>query len=142
MRFHIITVGQPRLSYAKQGWEEYWERLRHYHKLRTTHIEDKQADTKHVLAAAGNSYKVALVIKGEPLSSEELAAFLEKRAMEGKEISFMIGGPNGLPREVIRQADYKWSFGPLTYPHDLAMVILLESLYRASAINAGHPYHK
>jgi 23S rRNA (pseudouridine1915-N3)-methyltransferase len=142
MKLHIITVGQPKLSYAKQGWEEYWERLRHYHKLRETHIDDKHNDADHILKAAENSYKVALVIKGKPLSSEDLAGFLEKRAMEGREISFIIGGPNGLPEDVIKQADYKWSFGPLTYPHDLAMVVLLESLYRASTINAGQPYHK
>jgi 23S rRNA (pseudouridine1915-N3)-methyltransferase len=142
MKLHIITVGRPKLSYAKQGWEEYWDRLKHYHKLRVTHIDDKHCDTKHILAAAGNSYKVALSIKGRPVSSEELAGLLEKLSLGGREVSFMIGGPNGLPREVVRQADYKWSFGPLTYPHDLAMVMLLESLYRASTINAGHPYHR
>jgi 23S rRNA (pseudouridine1915-N3)-methyltransferase len=142
MKLHIITVGQPKLGYAKQGWGEYWERLKHYHKLRTTHIDDKHNDAKHILAVADRSYKVALVIKGEPLSSEELAGFLEKHSIDGREISFIIGGPNGLPKEVIKQADYHWSFGPLTYPHDLAMVVLLESLYRASTINAGHPYHR
>lgn len=142
MQIHVITVGQPKLDYAKQGWEEYWKRLTRYHKLRVTRINDKQGDAKHILAAAGNAYKVALCVKGERLSSEDLAKFLEKQALESREISFMVGGPNGLPKEVIRQSDYKWSFGPLTYPHDLAMVVLLESLYRASTINTGHPYHK
>jgi 23S rRNA (pseudouridine1915-N3)-methyltransferase len=142
MKLHIITIGQPKLNYAKQGWEEYWNRLKHYHKLQVTHIDDKQNDARHILAAAGNSYKIALSIKGRPMSSEELAEFLEKRSLDGREVSFIVGGPDGLPEAVIEQADYEWSFGPLTYPHDLAMLMLLESLYRASTINAGHPYHK
>jgi 23S rRNA (pseudouridine1915-N3)-methyltransferase len=142
MKLHIITVGQPRLDYAKQGWDEYWSRLKHYYQLRVTHIADKQNDAAHILNAAGNGYKVALVIEGRQLSSPELAEFLEKRALESREVSFIIGGPDGLPADVINQADYQWSFSALTFPHDLAMVVLLESLYRAGAISAGQPYHR
>lgn len=142
MKIHIIAVGSPKLEYAKQGWEEYFNRLRHYHQLSATHIPDKKNDAKSILEAAGNSYKVGLVIKGQQLSSPELADFLDKRALESREVSFIIGGPDGLPHEVIDQTDYKWSLGKLTFPHDLAMVILLETLYRASTISAGQPYHR
>lgn len=142
MKFHIITVGSPKLGYAKQGWEEYFNRLKHYHQLRVTHIPDKRNDATSILEAAGNSYKVGLVIEGNQLSSPELSDFLDKRALEGRELCFLIGGPDGLPQEVIDRLDYQWSFGKLTFPHDLAMVILLESLYRASTISAGHPYHR
>ena len=144
MKIHIITVGEPKLAYAKQGWEEYLKRLQRYHNVRVTHIADKWAyDATYIQQTAGNAYKVALVIdSGKEFSSPELAEFLEKRAIDAREVCFMIGGPEGLPTEVINQADYKWSFGKLTYPHDLAMVILLEALYRASTISAGHPYHK
>lgn len=142
MKLHIITVGQPKLQYAQEGWAEYWKRLKHYHQLRVTHIPDKQNDAEHILAAAGNSYKVALVIEGEQQTSQQLAKFLDKRALEGREVSFIIGGPDGLPDKVIQAADLQWSFGQLTFPHDLAMVILLESLYRASTISTGHPYHR
>jgi 23S rRNA (pseudouridine1915-N3)-methyltransferase len=141
MKIHIITIGQPKLAYAKQGWEEYWNRLKHYHQLRVTHIPDKQNDAEHILAAAGNSYKVALVIEGQQFSSPELSEFLDRRAQEGREVCFMIGGPDGLPPGVIQAADMQWSFGKSTYPHDLAMLMLLESLYRASTISAGQPYH-
>jgi 23S rRNA (pseudouridine1915-N3)-methyltransferase len=82
------------------------------------------------------------VIEGEQLSSRQLAAFLQKRAIDGRELCLVIGGPEGLPEAVIAAADYQWSFSKLTFPHDLAMVILLEALYRASTINAGTPYHK
>lgn len=142
MKLHIITIGQPKLEYAKQGWEEYLGRLKHYHQVRVTHIADKQNDTEHILAAAGNSYKVGLIINGRPLTSQSLSTFLDQKAQEGRELSFIIGGPDGLTSEVIDSVDHKWSFSDLTFPHDLAMVILLESLYRASTISAGHPYHR
>ncbi len=141
MKLHLITVGKPKLAYAKSGWDEYYKRLGHYHQLRSTHLPDKHNTPDHILAAIGSSYAVGLVIKGQEFSSPTLAAFLEKRALENKEISFVIGGPDGLQAEVINRLDLAWSFGELTYPHDLAMVILVESLYRASSINVGLPYH-
>lgn len=143
MKLHIVTVGEPKLAYAKQGWQEYLKRLQRYHTVRVTHISDKHAyDAAHLLQAAGNAYKVALVIEGKQFSSEALAGFLDKRALDGRELCLIIGGPEGLPQTVIDTADFGWSFSKLTFPHDLAMVVLLESLYRASTIAAGHPYHK
>jgi 23S rRNA (pseudouridine1915-N3)-methyltransferase len=76
------------------------------------------------------------------MNSENLAEFLVKRALDAREVSFIIGGPEGLPETVRAQADYQWSLGPLTLPHDLAMVVTLEALYRSSTITAGLPYHK
>jgi len=143
MKLHIITIGEPKLTYAKQGWEEYLKRLRRYHDVRVTHLADKWAyDAAHILPAAGNAYKTALVVGGSQFSSEELSVFLDKRALDGREVCLLVGGPEGLPAEVIAAADHKWSFSELTFPHDLAMVVLLEALYRASTISAGHPYHK
>lgn len=143
MKIHIVTIGEPKLAYAKAGWEEYFGRLKHYHTLRVTRVADKHAyDTGYLLGACGNGYKVALAIGGKQFDSPELAAFLEKRALEGRELCFLIGGPEGLPQEVIERADFAWSLSKLTFPHDLAMVVLLETLYRASTITAGHPYHK
>ena len=143
MKLHIVTVGEPKLAYATQGWAEYLKRLGRFHQVRTTHIADKHAySTEHLLAAAGNAYKIALVIEGQQFSSPQLAQLLEKHSMNGRELCFIIGGPEGLPIEVIRQADLQWSFSKLTFPHDLAMVVLAETLYRASTIAAGHPYHK
>jgi len=142
MKIHIVTVGEPKLSYAKVGWQEYLKRLKHMHSLRITHIADKQNDSAHLLQAAGSAHLVVLVIDGPQLTSPQLATFLEKRAQAGQELCFMIGGPEGLPDEVTNKAHTKLSFSKLTFPHDLAMVILLETVYRASTISAGHPYHK
>lgn len=141
MKIHLITIGQPKLTYAAAGWQEYLKRLQHFHTVRVTHLSDKQNDSAHLLAAAGNSYKVGLIIKGRELSSPDLADFLDKRAQTGQEVSFLVGGPDGLPPEVQAACDYQWSFSPLTLPHDLAMVVLVEALYRASTISAGLPYH-
>ena len=142
MKIHIVTVGQPKLHYAKEGWAEYIKRLEHYHQVRSTHIADKHNDTAHFKEAIGNSYLVAMEIKGKNLTSEELAVWMEKQAIEAREVCFVIGGPDGLPQEIIDEADMKLSLGSLTYPHDLAMVLIVEALYRASTIVAGQPYHR
>lgn len=143
MKLHILTIGQPKLAYAKQGWEEYLARLQRLHTVRATHLQDKFAyDGGKIMEAAQGTCKVVLEIEGKQYSSPELAAFLEKRELEAREVSFIIGGPEGLPQAVRDAADFQWSFGKLTLPHDLAMVTLVEALYRASTINAGLPYHK
>lgn len=144
MKLHIITVGEPKLAYAKAGWVEYLQRLGRYHQVRISHLADKWADdANHILTSAGqNTYKIALVIDGRQYSSPELAGLMEKWALEGREVCLIIGGPNGLPAAVIAAADFTWSLSELTFPHDLAMVVLLETLYRSSTINAGHPYHR
>lgn len=143
MKIHILTVGEPKLDYAKSGWQEYLSRLNHYHQVRTTHLADKWAyDADKMLTAAGNAYKIVLIIDGPQLTSHELAKLLESRSNDGRETCFIIGGPEGIPQEVIDKSDGKLSFSKLTFPHDLAMVVLLEALYRASTINANQPYHK
>src|SRR5262245_18046999 len=94
MKLHIITVGEQHLAYARQGWDEYLKRLGHYHQLQITHVPDKKAyDAEHILQTAGNAYKIALVIDGQQFTSPELAAWLEKRAPEGRTLCFLIGGP-------------------------------------------------
>lgn len=143
MKIHIVTIGQPKLRYAREGWDEYVKRLGRFHQVRTTHIADKFAyDSNYIRQIIGTAYSVGLVIEGVQLSSPELASFLEKRALEGREICFIIGGPEGLPMDIRKSVDTALSFSKLTFPHDLAMVVLVEALYRASTIAAGHPYHK
>ena len=143
MKLHIITVGKPKLAYAQSGWDEYLGRLNRLHQVRVTQISDKYAyDAGKLAGAQQGSYKVVLEITGKQFTSEALAGELTRLELLGKEISFLIGGPEGLPKTVRDSADMQWSFSKLTLPHDLAMVTLLEALYRASTINAGLPYHK
>jgi 23S rRNA (pseudouridine1915-N3)-methyltransferase len=143
MKIHIITIGEPKLAYARSGWAEYTKRLGRFHQLRVSHLDNKHAyDGSQILHAAGSAYKVILEIKAKQYTSQELAALLDKLAYEGREICFIIGGPDGLPQEVIDKADLQWSMSALTFPHDLAMVVLVETLYRSSSINTNHPYHR
>ncbi len=148
MKIHIVTVGQPKLTYAQIGWAEYSKRLGRYHQVHTTHLADKWSDrSDKILETAAEAYKVALVIGAKQFSSQALADFLETRVGDSqdhknREVCFLIGGPEGLPAAVIQAADLQWSLSELTFPHDLAMVICAEALYRASTINAGHPYHR
>jgi 23S rRNA (pseudouridine1915-N3)-methyltransferase len=145
MKLHLLTVGAPKLAYAKAGLEEYGARLQRNpkHHWRVTHVADKDAqNTQRLLQIAGDAYKIALAIEGQQFSSEELAAWLDGRALSGRELCFMIGGPHGLPDEVVAAADFQLSLSRLTLPHDLAMVIAAEALYRALSLNEGHPYHK
>lgn len=142
MKVHILTIGSPRLDYAKSGWQEYTKRLGHYHQLRITHLPDKQNNAKNILEALKGTDIIALVIDGPQLSSQQLAELLEDSAGHGREISFVIGGPDGLPEEVINAASKLLGLSKLTFPHDLAMVILAETLYRSSTINSGLPYHR
>ena len=142
MKIHIITIGEPKLAYAKVGWQDYLGRLRHYHDVRITHVADKNNKPKHILDAIGKAYAVALAIDGKQYSSHELANFIEFRSGQGGEVAFLIGGPDGLQPEVLAASTQQLSFSKLTFPHDLAMVILVEALYRASTIVAGQPYHR
>lgn len=143
MKLTLVTVGKPKLAYAQAGWDEYLGRLKRYHDVTTLQLADKYAyDAAKITEAVRGTYVVVLEITGQQLSSGQLAEFLTARELDAKPVSFVIGGPEGLPQEVINSADYKLSFSKLTFPHDLAMVVLLEALYRASTINAGHPYHK
>lgn len=143
MRLRLVTVGKPKLEYAQAGWEEYVSRLSRLHQVTITHVSDKYAyDADKIMAELQGTTVVALEIGGQNFSSEALAEFLKKREYDGKPLSFVIGGPEGLPAEVRGAADYHWSLGGLTLPHDLAMVVTAEALYRASTINAGLPYHK
>ncbi|MFC6591338.1 23S rRNA (pseudouridine(1915)-N(3))-methyltransferase RlmH [Deinococcus lacus] len=144
MRLHLITVGEPKLSYARAGWEEYEKRLRRYHKLQVTRVtgKTKEAESSAVLRAAGRHSLILLDPRGEQFSSEELSRFLDAQALQAGELAFAIGGPEGHTEALRAGAARLWSLGRLTLPHDLAMVVVLEALYRAATISAGEPYHR
>jgi 23S rRNA (pseudouridine1915-N3)-methyltransferase len=145
MKIHIVTIGEPKLAYAKAGWEEYIARLRHYHTVKITHISDKNNNDAHILEASQsgtNPYVVALTINGPQLTSQLLAKFMDDKTNQARELCLLIGGPDGLSETVIAKADRCLGLSALTFPHDLAMVVLAEALYRASTLNSGHPYHR
>lgn len=143
MRLHFITVGEPKLDYAKRGWDEYYHRLSRFHQLQVTRVNDRRASDADLLAAIGTAYAIPLDLEGRELNSPQLAEKLESLAVNGtSKIAFVIGGPEGFGNEIRERADFLWKLSNLTLPHDLAMVVMLEALYRASTISAGQPYHR
>ncbi len=143
MRLHLITVGGPKLSYARAGWNEYAGRLRHYHRLEVTRVAGGPGESAAVLKAARRAPLILLDPRGGQWSSEELSGFIARQGLHGTgELAFAVGGPDGHSDELRRQAHTLWSLGRLTLPHDLAMVVLVEALYRAATIERGEPYHR
>ena len=159
MNITVITVGKLKERYFREAVEEYSTRLSKYCKLEIAEVPDEKAPEnlspaqelqiiqkegqgilKHVKEDA---YVIALAIQGKQLSSEGLAEFINNLGIKGRSnIAFVIGGSLGLSDEVLRRADYKLSFSPMTFPHQLMRVVLLEQVYRGFRIIKGEPYHK
>lgn len=159
MNITIISVGKIKEKYFKNAINEYSKRLSRYCKLNFIEVPDEKApeslseiEMENIKDKEGQgilknikegTYVIALDIKGKMMSSEELAKKLNILGIQGKSnIAFIIGGSLGLSKDVLNRADFKLSFSPMTFPHQLMKVILLEQVYRGFRINRGEPYHK
>ena len=133
MRISLIAVGRLRPPYQDD--------VEHYRKMLAGHVKvdhvEVREDEKVVSRIPDRALTVLLASDGKSLSSEEFSDWLEERRMDGRDLCFVIGGPKGLELE----ADERMSLGPMTLPHQLARVVLLEQLYRAHKILAREPYH-
>jgi 23S rRNA (pseudouridine1915-N3)-methyltransferase len=155
----IITVGKLKEKYLKQGIDEYIKRMSVYAKIEVVEVPDEKApevlsdaEMNQVKAKEGeriltkinpDAHVIALAINGKMKSSEQLAADIDKLATYGKsKIAFVVGGSLGLSDTVLKRADEKLSFSPMTFPHQLMRLILVEQVYRSFRINRGEPYHK
>lgn len=149
MKFSFIAVGRLKGPEAELVTEF---RRRIPWPLEVTEVEERRhrgkertaAEGKKLLAAVPEGAFIAVLERtGKAVSSEQLAAKIRNWMERGeREICFLIGGSGGHSADVLERADIKLSFGPMTWPHQLARVMLLEQLYRAWAILSGHPYHK
>jgi 23S rRNA (pseudouridine1915-N3)-methyltransferase len=140
VKLNVLAVGRLKEAWAQEACAEYTKRMRG--KLPLDVLEVK--DDAELIRKIPPRYKLwALDERGKELSSEELSAVVGK-AMNGGEqgIAMVIGGADGLPRELVARADFVWSLGRLTLPHRLARIIVLEQLYRALSILRGEPYHR
>jgi 23S rRNA (pseudouridine1915-N3)-methyltransferase len=97
---------------------------------------------KLLAALRKDEYVVALDEHGSQMTTRELAAWLKTRMQDGRDVAFLIGGPDGLAPGVLERSDLKWSLSRLTFPHALVRVVLSEQLYRAHGVLANHPYHR
>ncbi|WP_442684083.1 23S rRNA (pseudouridine(1915)-N(3))-methyltransferase RlmH [Stenotrophomonas sp. JC08] len=155
MKARLIATGERAPSWVAQGFAEYQKRLSHWLPLELVEIEPglrgKGRDPKRAIEEEGrrvlaalprNPHVVALDVPGRQLSSEQLSQRLEHWRTQGRDLAFLIGGPEGHAAEVSAVADEKWSLGPLTLPHMLVRLVVAEQLYRAAAMIANHPYHR
>lgn len=111
---------------------------------RARDVKERKADEAARLAAAVPEGAAMIVLdeSGEQLSSETLAGRIARWRDEGRDIAFVLGGPDGLDGKVRDKADTVLAFGRATWPHQLARIMLLEQIYRAVTILSGHPYHR
>lgn len=141
----IICIGKIKEEYLTNLIKDYLKRSNKYHKIEIIEIPDsnkKEEGTKIISKLSNKSYKVALSIEGNQLTSPELSKFIETKLMKYSNIDFIIGGSEGLDSNVLNQVDYKLSFSPLTFPHGLFRGILLEQIYRSFKIINNETYHK
>lgn len=141
----IICIGKIKEKYLTELINDYLTRTNKYHKIEIIELQDtnkKEEGIKILSKLSTKSYKVALTIDGERLTSPELSKFIETKLMNYSNIDFIIGGSEGLDEQVLNQVDYKLSFSPLTFPHGLFRGILLEQIYRSFKIINNETYHK
>ncbi|MGH2924271.1 MAG: 23S rRNA (pseudouridine(1915)-N(3))-methyltransferase RlmH [Solirubrobacterales bacterium] len=137
MKVVVIAVGKAKAPFAEAD--------AHYRKLLRRHQPVEVIEVRDELNVEGRipkgAHVVALDRAGRSLPSRDWAAWLQERRIDARDVCFLIGGPRGLPAEVIGLADERISLGPQTMAHQLARVVLLEQLFRATKILAGEPYH-
>ena len=152
MKINIVCVGKLKENYWSQAIDEYKKRLSRFAELKIieveeaskiTNLEQKSKTEGELLLSKSAGIIVALDGGGKMLSSPELAEYIHKKEIQAESvISFLIGGSNGLSKEVLSKADLVLSFGKITFPHQLFRVVLIEQIYRSFTIIAGLPYHK
>jgi 23S rRNA (pseudouridine1915-N3)-methyltransferase len=140
MRVRIIAVGKLKEAHYRAAVDEYLKRLEHYADVSV--IEVREGDAGAIIKAIPQRTQlVLLTIDGKPRSSEELAAYVESVAVRAQDLAFVIGGADGIPKEVLALPCDRLSLGRMTLPHRLARLVLVEQIYRAMTIRKGEPYH-
>ncbi len=142
-------------GWVAEGFAEYRKRLSHDLPIDLVEVplgnRGKSREPTRAMADEGTAvlsalpkdcHVVALDGRGSSWSSEELAAQLGRWRMHGRDLAILIGGPDGHAPAVLARAEQRWSLGPLTLPHMLVRLVVVEQLYRAATMLAGHPYHR
>jgi 23S rRNA (pseudouridine1915-N3)-methyltransferase len=146
MRFRFVWVGKTKDKNWLALQEEYLRRLAFFVKYEITEVRDtdKETESKRILEKVNHSSFVCLLdVKGRSLSSFDLAGKIENWQNRGfKEVTFVIGGAEGVSSEVVERADFSLSLSLLTFTHETARIVLIEQLYRAFTIIKGFPYQK
>lgn len=157
MNIDIIAAGKIKEKYFQDAVNEYSKRLSRFARISVIQVPDekipdnasgkvkeqiKEREGRKILSAIKGGTVAAMCIEGRETSSEALSSFLQTSSMRDSRIVFIIGGSLGLSDEVKKRADIKMSFGPITLPHQLMRVVLLEQIYRGFKIINNENYHK
>ena len=155
MKARLVAVGERPPAWVAEGFGEYRKRMSHWLPLDLVEVAPgvrgkgrdvaraMQDEGERVLAALPKqAHVVVLDGRGRAYSSEQLAQRMEHWRGQGRDLAFLVGGPEGHAPEVLARADEQWSLGPLTLPHMLVRLVLAEQVYRAAALLANHPYHR
>ncbi|MBC7186725.1 MAG: 23S rRNA (pseudouridine(1915)-N(3))-methyltransferase RlmH [Calditrichaeota bacterium] len=155
MRVKLLVVGVPKNTHVRALAKDYLQRLARYANVDATYVkEERRSDPPSTRTPTrqerrllerltGRDFVVVLDAAGRMMTSPELAQFLAARANSPASATvFIIGGPEGLGPHLKERADLMLSLSPMTFPHELCLVVVLEQLYRAFTILKGEPYHK
>ena len=158
MRFYVVCIGKLKDAYLRDGVAEFVKRMRPYGGITITELNESKigdkpsdADRKQVVDDEGerllkvvpkNAYTVLLDVYGKTMSSEDLAKTVAKLEVDGvSDMAFIIGGAFGVSEALRQSVNYKLSFSPMTFTHQMVRLLLVEQIYRASKINRNEPYH-
>lgn len=155
MKLNLLAVGTKMPGWVVEGYQEYAKRLPRECQLvlheilpakrgKTGHAKQwMDEEAQRILALIPNDHHVvALDVKGKSWTTEQLAGQMENWLADGRDISLLVGGPDGLAEACSLRANQSWSLSPLTLPHPIVRIVMAEQLYRAWSIIQNHPYHR
>ncbi|MEZ0231773.1 MAG: 23S rRNA (pseudouridine(1915)-N(3))-methyltransferase RlmH [Methylophilaceae bacterium] len=154
MKLRILSVGHKMPNWVESACSEYIKRMPREMVIEIVEIKpDKraagknaqqvqEAESKRILEAAGKDYLIALDEHGATVTTIQLADRMQSWQREGRDVSLVIGGADGLHADIKARAHWMWSLSALTMPHGMVRVMLTEQLYRAWSVINNHPYHR
>lgn len=145
MRYLICTVGKPKLEYARLGVQEYLGRLKRYGRVEWIQVKEgsQTQEGERLLEASQGMLRVVLDERGQLVDTQTLYRKLDQWELQAqKAVAFLIGGADGHGEALRQESDWLLGFSKLTLQHELALVVLLEQLYRVQTIKRGEPYHR
>jgi 23S rRNA (pseudouridine1915-N3)-methyltransferase len=146
MHFIILVIGKPALPWAKAGAEDYLHRLRRYGRVELECLREgtPAQNAERLLKASEGCHRVVMDERGRRPDTMEARAAVDRWEMDAgiKRVAFLIGGADGHPPGLRAAAQEVWALSALTLQHELALVVLLEQIYRVQTIRRGEPYHR
>lgn len=154
VKWSIVAVGKLKEGHYREAIADYVGRLKHYRALAMVEVPEEKLvpgregqvmrrEAERILASCPPGPRIALTERGARVTTVELAAKLAQFEGQGaSHLTFVLGGPQGLDPELVRGAAWELSLSPLTFPYQLARLVLVEQLYRCETLRRGEPYHK